>query len=484
MPARSVEAPDLEPLPDLVIEDFDVRIYNDRQEGLTTKYPFTATIKNLGSEAVTEPFYVNFEHILGEEGSWWVNRTESRAIRINHEIGPSEELPLSHFVTLSTTEISDTPVQVRAVVDSAEFEEFPPAHGHILESNEDNNTSSAVLIPVRYRPIVTGINKTEAIKGLDEVMLTGMGLGTADPGRTVVMEKDGNKLGAEVRQWSQGGVVFRVPQTADTGLYQVYIGESSSFYPLSEESKFLMVFNRRELPWEQLMGGFNLFLTGAFSIRLHTWSGGSGYDNLSEMTVFGEKEPVSLMVPLIQFKTNMGYYRFLLNEMNTLGLNDEELGFSLKREACADNQLRLVILFENEGKEMIGYYKVLGPAGKWRRTGAPDVHVNNARIEILFQFVDAGLGNMDYQAAVTFSGDVQASGSTWNTIIDLFMGGWDNNVKKKVATSVRQVINSEETRQKISQSLIGSIRLLAGLKKTDTIAGYDFTSEAIRVTYF
>lgn len=485
MSADMAQELDFEPLPDLVIENFEINLAQMQHLGLTTRYPMQASVKNIGSTKVAEPFYVSFEYIMGEQGPWVINRTESRAIKIDQEIGPDQEISVTGFVILTTADISDTPVQIRAVVDSAEFQEFPPAHGNILESNEYNNTSNSVQIPGFYWPVVTGISKTEAIKGTDVVMLYGMGLGSAKPGRTVVLVKDDNMIAAEVSQWSDGGVLFKVPEDTPTGHYQVYIGETglSSLLLRSDESESLLVLNRRELPWGKLVDGFNYVFTGYFSIRLHTWSGGSMYQNTSEMMVYGHKDPVPIMVPLIQFKTSMGYYRFLVNDMNTLGFYDEDLGFSLNRDLCADNQLRLVILFEDQGKEMIGYYKVLGPAGKWRRTGAPDVHVNDARIEILFQFVDAGQGNLDYQAAVIFSGDVHASGSGWDNILDLFMSGWNSDVKENVRSSVRQAVNMQETRQNICQSLIQSIRFLAGLKQENIIFAYDFTSEGILVTY-
>lgn len=485
MSADMAQELDLGPLPDLVIEDFQVNLVHRQEVGLITRYPMQASVKNVGSAKVAEPFYVSFEYLMGEQGPWVINRTESRAIEIDQEIGPGQEISVTGFVIFTTSEIPGTSVQVRAVVDSAEFQEFPPAHGNIVEANEYNNTSNSVHIQAFYTPVVTGISKAKAVKGEDVIMLYGMGLGNAEPGRTVVLVREENRIAAQVSQWSSGAVQFKVPEEVPTGHYQVYIGQigSNQLFLQSDESESLLVLDRRELPWWKLVDGFNYIFTGAFSLRLHTWTGGSMYRNTSEMLIYGQNDPAPITVPLIQLKTSMGYYRFLVNDMNTLGFYDQDLGFSLNRELCADNQLRLVILFEDQGKELIGYYKVLGPAGKWRRTGAPDVHVNNARLEILFQFVDAGQGNLDYQTAVTFTGDVQASGSGWDNILDLFMSGWDNDVKKNVRTSVRQAMNMQETRQEICQSLIESIRFLSGLKNNHTIVAYDFTSEGILVTY-
>ncbi|MGC9373364.1 MAG: hypothetical protein ACP5DY_08635, partial [Thermovirgaceae bacterium] len=484
IPAGTLKEPPALVMPDLVIEDFSVDTAGKQIHGREAWYPMTARIGNLGTRPVTEPFYIAFELVYGAQGQWQPDRTEPHAQKIDRNVMPDQWLNVSGFVKLDTAALSDTSVQVRAVVDSLEFEEFPPEGGRIKESDESNNYSNSVTIQGGYLPDVSGINKSSVVRGVDEVMLTGTGFGAPHADRTVVVEKDGQKSAADVRQWTAGGILFTVPENARTGQSMVYIGDSSTLTRLSVDSQPLLVVARKELPWWKVINGFNYLFSGAFSIRLHTWTGGSKYQNFSELTVYGDEEPTVVNVPLVQFKTDVGYYRFLVNDLKSFDFNSNEQGFSMNREGCAPNQLLLTIQFESEGEELIGYYKVLGPAGEWRRTGAPDIQVNNAVVTIRFQFFDAGGGRLDYQAAASFSGEVQASGSVWNNILDFFMEGWDKKLKREVSRSVRAAINEVATREQVCLSLVDSMRLLLGMRGADVITGYGFSQSGIQVTYY
>lgn len=484
IPTGQVKIPTLAKRPDLVPENFSVNVDTTVMQGRRIWFPVTLTVKNTGSAPVDEDFYVGYEFIKGTQGNWTPDRNEDNTILVSQSVAPGQSVTVSGYLKIDTAILSDSTIQVRAAVDTLEFEEFPPEGGRIAEVNENNNFSNGVTIQGPYTPDVTGIDKTSAVKGMGMISLSGTGFGSPNPDRTVIIEKDSVKTAAVVNQWTEGVIIFRVPQSAPTGNSIVYIGDKNTLGQLSQKDKDLLVLDRRQVTWEKITEGFNTVFHGGFSIRLHTWSGSSTYENVSEMKVLGNRDPVSVQVPRVQFKTDVGYYRFLVNDLNSFGLYSDEPGFSMNRDQCAPNQLRLVVRFESEGKELIGYYKVLGPAGKWRRTGAPDIEVNNAQLGVLFQFVDAGGGNLDYQAAVTFSGNVSASGNTWNKILNLFMSGWNTDLKREVQTSVRAAVNQKQTRDEITASLKNSILFLAGLGSNNTVTGYGFTNEGIQITYY
>lgn len=480
-----VVKPALKKLPDLVVEDFSVNFnVTPSVSNRRAWYPVEIRVKNTGQGPVEDHFFIGFEFVYGAQGYWTPDRTEDNAIMVQQHMSPGQSIGVSGYVKIDTAVLSGSTLQVRAVADTLEFEEFPPEDGRIRESNENNNYSSGVTIHGAYLPDVTGIDRTSAVRGVDVVSILGTGFGPADTARTVVVERDGQRTAADVNQWTEGVITFKVPQDAGTGPSMVYIGDKNTLGRLSAKEKSLLVMDRRMVGWETLINAFNNFLTGGFWIRLHTWSGGSEYENVSEMKVLGNRDPVPVNVPRVQFKTKVGYYRFLVNDMNSLGLYEDELGFSMNRQSCAANQMRLFIRFESEGKELVGYYKVLGPAGEWRRTGAPDIQVNDAEMAVLFQFLDAGEGKLDYQAAVTFSGDVHASGDTWNKILNLFMSGWDNDLKKQVQTSVRAAVNQTGTREEICESLKTSLLLYASLGANKTVSGYAFFQDGIEITYY
>lgn len=481
---RDLKGKVLPGLPDLVIKNLNINADSSHLNGRMIHYPVSAEVQNIGAAPVNKPFYIAFERALDGQGPWRLDRTKSSALKVNKVIAKGQTVSVTGHLRLDTLEISDRTVHVRAVVDSADFEEFPPADGFIKEANENNNTSNVVILQARFIPMLTRINKNSALRGIDEVMITGSGFGSSTSDYTVVVANGGRKIAAEIKHWAKGGVVFKVPAGAETGPSKVYIGDRNTLGRKSDKSLDLLVLRRKELAWSNLIDGFNLLFSGAFSIRLHTWTGKAKYQNFSEMTIYGAKKARPVAVPLVQFKTKVGYYRFLVNDLKSLNYHANELGFSMNRDACADNQVRLVIRFESEGNELIGYYKVLGPAGKWRRTGAPDIQVNDAEVMILFQFTDAGGGKLDYKAAATFSGSVHASGSTWDSILDFFMDGWDNKVKRKVSTSVRQAVNTRKTRESICTSLVGSVRTLLGIGSSNTIRGFGFTSNGIQVVYY
>jgi hypothetical protein len=488
MPSKVPELPkvnlpelDLLQPPDLVIESLEIETGKGAKHGDETWYPFSLGVKNIGKLPVTDHFYIVFERDFGGQGSWEPDRERSNAIRIDKPILPDQAIGVSGHLKLRISQVSERTVVVRALVDSAVFEEFPPPDGYIRELNENNNSSNAVTIQGRYQPNLTGISIDRALKGADEVIITGSGFGSQDPGRTVLLLKDSQKLPAEITRWTEHSIGFQVPVSAQLGYTRACIGSSDTLFPVSN-SQGLIVLGSLELPWVDLLDAFNIFMRTFFSIRLHTWTGSSNYENISAMEVYGQEDPFPLEVPLVQLDTDVGHYRFLINDLNSA--RGIEWGFSMNRNNCEDNQFRLVIDFESEGYELIGYYKVLGPAGKWDRTGAPDVDVDKVSVEVLFRLRDAGGGRLDYDAGAIFKGDVSASGPVWNSILNTFQKGWRDDIEKEVGLSVRIGVNEQQTRYQICSSFVTSIRQLLKMKDNEKISGYNFTSNGIQVLYY
>jgi len=469
-------------LPDLVIDNFSIDNEGMTEHENQMHFPVTARVSNTGEGKVDKPFYVVFEYYRDNLGRWEPDRTRSNAIKINTSVSPSQSINISGYLKIGKVMASDRNFRVRAVVDSLEFEEFPPEGGKISESNENNNVSNEITLSTPYVAELTGMNKEAAIRGVETVFIQGIGLGDQSEERILVIESKGEKIQAEVTRWTPGGINFKVPANTPTGDSLVYIADSGTMQQLTH-SQPIIVTERKSLKWNKFMDAFNLF-GGAFSIRLHTWSGGSDYQNVSQMTTLDSSNPVLLNVPRIQFKTDLGYYRFLINDFKTLDINHSENAFSVDRQNCASNQMRLLIRFESEKKELIGYYKVLGPAGSWRRDGAPDINVNNGLVTILFQFNDPGTGTLDYKAAANFTGDISASGSVWNTILDLFMSDWDKKVRKEVNAGIRNAINSQQVKQSITTSFMDFIRFQLSISSNHKIRNFDFTNDAIVVIYY
>ena len=480
MPTKIQKIPKLV-MPDLVIESFSINSSHGVSVGSNMEYPVSAVIKNIGNAAAQGPIYVVFQYYRPQTGQWECDRTKAHAIRINRTFNPNDRVTVSGKLIINKAIISDATLRVRAMVDSACFEEFPPQFGYIKEINENNNYSNEATLSGGYRPNVVSVNPNKAIKGVDVISLVGTGFGTQNPTRTVVVEREGTKVRAEVTNWFTGVIYFKIPQQAKNGPSYVYIADSSTLSPISSVMN-VMVLERKAIAWDSLVDVFNL-IGGAFQIRLHTWSGGSGYVNESKLIPpFGSEMP--LEVPNVQFKTAVGHYRFLINDFNTFGPSSSQSGFEMSRQGCAANQVKLILRFESEGKELIGYYKVLGPAGKWRRTGAPDIQVDDAKVTVLFQFYDAGNGRLDYAAAASFDGRINASGKAWDDIIDFFMPDWDNKVKKEISRGVRQAINMPDVRQNVIDSLLMAIRMQLGLNANNVITKWQFDNSGIKVTFY
>jgi len=481
VPAKIKELPKLAAMPDLVVEGFSINSSYGVSVGSEMEYPVSMTIKNVGKAPNQGPIYLTFQYYNDSTGRWDCDRTRAHAITVNRTLNPGQQVAISGKLRINKAIISDATLRVRVMVDSACFEEFPPENGYIMEVNENNNYSNEVNLSGGYRPNVVSISSNRVVKGEDTINISGTGFGKQNPMRTVVIENGGIKARALVTSWSPGVIYFKVPQEAKNGPSYVYIADSSTLSPLSPVMNVL-VLERKNLAWNNLVDVFNL-IGGAFQIRLHTWSGSSNYVNESKIIPpFGGEQP--LEVPNVEFKTAVGHYRFLINDFKTFGPSSSQSGFEMSRQGCAPNQVKLILRFESEGKELIGYYKVLGPAGKWRRTGAPDIEVDDATITILFQFYDAGNGRLDYTAAASFNGRINASGKAWDDIMDFFMPDWDNKVKKEISKGVRQAINMPDVRQNIIDSLLMAIRMQLGLNANNVITSWQFDNTGIRVTFY
>jgi hypothetical protein len=465
----------LEPLiPDLVLQNLTVNQNAMQSVGSYFQLPFQVTVKNIGTGLVNKPFYVAFQYFHSVQSNWQGGQDKDNCFKVTQQLQPNQSFVLNGHFKIFNAMLSDQDLRIRTFADFCCLEEFPPQNGLIGEMNENNNASNEVTIHGGYLPYLASIKPAIATKAVDEVTLSGTSFGTQAGNHTVVIQHGNNKVSATINSWHAGVITFIVPASVENGNKQVYIGDKNSLQQLSNKLTF-KVAQQKELAWDTLLTAWDIF-KGALSIRLHTWSGSYSYANVSAITFANYKMPID--VPLVQIDIWAGHYRFLVND-----LNSQKDTIILSKMGCNANQLRLDVAFESAGTELIGYYMVNGPAGQWRRTGAPDIEVNDAKMSIVFTFIPSG-GSINYDVSTNFSASVNASGKNWDRIMDSFISGWDNDVKQRVNQGVHDGLLKTETRQNIIGSLMQIIRTLMLIGQNRTIAQISFTNSGIRVIFY
>lgn len=68
--------------------------------------------------------------------------------------------------------------------------------------------------------------------------------------------------------------------------------------------------------------------------------------------------------------------------------------------------------------------------------------------------------------------------------MDLFMSGWENQIKRMVIVGVRSAINNPRIKRQITNGLERQIRFQLGIRRTQTITRWEFFNSGIRVTYY
>lgn len=459
--------------PDLVVSGFSVSRNAWKTEGMYATAPFWVTIRNAGNVQVPNPFYVTIQYATAGNPTWRGENDGNNCFRVTALLKPNQTYRFQGRLKVVSSLVSERMLKLRALADFTCLSEFPKPNGDVAESNESNNFSSEVILTGGYLPNLTSLKPEMCVKGSGDCCINGMSLGVQQGSHTVAVERGAQKTAVKIKSWADGQVHFTVPDGVEVGESQVYIAESGTLNKVSNALK-LKVAETKTLEWNKLVTNWDLF-KWAFSLRFHTWSGGSEYNNQSELVIF---DTMKIDVPKVELKNWAGHYRFLFNDMKS-----KPSGIALSKSNCTPSQLRLNVVFESTGRELIGYYKVLGPAGQWRRAGAPDIQINNGRLSVLFSFYFYA-GVLNYNANATFDASVRANNSAADALMDYFLSNWNDDVKTRIASGVRDGLMKPEIKTKIIDHLTGVIRQLLPLPKDRTIAGMEFTANAIKVTSY
>ncbi|HEY6062181.1 MAG TPA: hypothetical protein VIV35_01155 [Chitinophagaceae bacterium] len=317
-------------------------------------------------------------------------------------------------------------------------------------------------------------------------MLSGLNLVPQENKYILVIEQNGFKTATESDSWTTFSIKFKVPAAVKVGRNLIYIAEKGTSNKVSDAVEFI-VGEVNQVPWTAILSPFEI-ASAIFSLRLHNWNESSEPENHSELTypsytVTPDGKKVIdigkrvIEVPKIELNNWAGHYRFMFNDM----MSAASLGFVFSRTGCSNKQFRLNINFESDGKEIIGYYKVKGPAGKWRREGAPDIHIDNGNLDNLFTLYYSN-GTLNYNATTGFNADVKAANNVEDAFLDFFKSSWNDDIRSQIAYEMQKALNSNEIRSMITGMLMETIR--NKIPGGRTISKIDFTGDAILVTNY
>lgn len=458
--------------PDLTLTNFTINQNARQQVSNAFDFPFTVWIRNIGTGDVQNAYDLSFQtYSNGWSGE---NQPGFNCIRINKLLKTGKSYQYSGTLRLLNYAISDQDLRIRAFVDSACSDEFPKAWGQVGESNENNNHSNEVTIMGDYHPNIGSITPNVCVRGSDQViMIGGMGFGSMQGTHTVVLRKGTSKIAANVTDWHNGVIYFKVPVGTAIGLNRVSIADATSLqkYPTTNEVD-LHVRDTKVLAWTNLIDVWDLF-NEAFSIELNTHGGGSSYNNTSKLTLVRSTD---INVPLIQFNLAGLKYRFLVKDMNS-----KTGGIILTRQGCGPNQLKMEVSFESSGIELKGFNKALGPAGIWCDGCVADVHINNGKMTVTFNF-SATNGNLNFGLNTDFNASVSASNAFADGLMNLFLGDWNQDVRDQINDGVKSGLQNSDNKNYILSELENLIRMLLGLNGKQ-ITDMEFENDGIHVTY-
>lgn len=467
--------------PDLVLSGFAVTGPLQAQGNYLTA-PFQVTVRNAGTVKVPKPFYVTIQYADPVNPNWRGENNGDNCFQVTALLDPGQTYLLTARLKILGSGASNRTIKLRALADYDCGTDIPAPNGLVAESNENNNFSNEASISSGYLPGLTSVYPAVCVKGVDDGVVNGPTLGAEQDGHTVVVEGRSKKTAVTIKSWTNATVHFTVPDGAEVGPSWVYIAESGTLSRLSDPLSLTVAETRAE-PWTDLLNSWALFSV-LLSLRLHNWSGGSEPNNQSVLNIPSTSsssgiEAIAINLPKVEFKTSVGHYRFLVNDINS----ETSGGMVLTKQGCTANQVRLNIAFESAGTELIGYYKVLGPAGVWRRAGAPDIEIDNGRLGILFSFYTTGAA-LNYTVNPTFEASVHAHNSAADSLMDTFISNWNDNVKAAIGSSVHDALMTAEIKSRITQSLMDIIRKRLSLPDDRRITKIEFTNAAIKITSY
>lgn len=81
-------------------------------------------------------------------------------------------------------------------------------------------------------------------------------------------------------------------------------------------------------------------------------------------------------------------------------------------------------------------------------------------------------------------GSVRANNSAADALMDFFLSNWNDDVRARISSGVRDGLMKPGVKAKVLDHLAGVIRQLLPLPKDRTIVGMDFTANAVKVTSY
>lgn len=469
-------------LPDLVISNFSIMQGSKAEVGNMVSFTYSAVVKNIGTANVTGTYYVSIERYSTTAKRWEPSGLyiSQNCAPLSFPLNPGQSRSFSKKLYLLDTEISNQTARLRAVVDTGCNEELPATWAHIKEIREDNNFSNEDTVSGGFYPRVTSVSPVRCVMGVDQVNLNGNNFGRTQEGHTVRLKKGNFQERANILSWYEGLVQFKAPANIDPGIYKVCIADNNNLQSLSNEVD-LTVCKVRVMGWDDILFQWNLLSeAGKIKIHLHTYEG-SRYNNKSFIRIEYPKKTVRnrIDVPLIQFhKKALGDYRYLVKDMDSQDIN----GVTLNRNNCSAQQIKMEIVFESGGRELKGYFRTLGPTGRWVDGSAPDVELNNGLLRVTFNFT-ANQTAVDYTTYVQFNADVNASAKGADWIMNQFMNKWNAEVRKKISDGVKAGMENQQNKTFIINSILDLVKQNLSLTNR-TITKIEIKQEGAYVGFF
>lgn len=459
-------------MPDLVVTSFSINQSAGQQVDNYFNFPFSVLVKNIGEGDVQNAYDLSFQFYDDVHNSWGgENQPGFNCKRINNLLKSGTLFSFGGTLRLMNYQISNQNLKVRAYVDSACSQEFPNAWGHVAEGlKEDNNYSNQVTLTGGYYPHIGSITPGVWFEGSGQVMIGGMGFGATQGTHTVKLRKGTNQTEANIQEWHDGVIYITIPSGAKAGINKVSIADKNTLNSRSNEVD-LTVYD--VLTWSRLIDVWDLF-NAAFEIKLNTYNGGCSYKNTSTIKLL---QSTDINVPKIEFNMAGLKYRFNVRDMNSI-----PEGITLSKQGCGPNQLRMEVAFEDNGTELKGCNSALGPGGVWCDGCVADIHIDNGKMVIVFNFSANG-GNLDFGLSTSFSADVRASNNFADALMNAFLGNWNQDVINNVNNGVRSGLLEAQNKSYVLSEFTKVIKMLLGIPSNKQITDIQFRSDGIHVTY-
>ncbi len=474
------------PMADLIITELEVT-QPGSSKGDMIEFSFRAKVKNDGNRDIENNFYLTIEIKSEHEDRY--DRTHNYFKFTPLKAGLTRTY--NGKFTLQKASVSGKTAKIRGWIDSGGTEEFPPQYMHVQERNENNNYSDIITIVGAYTPYITSVSIDNPVTRLtirntksatnQEIYIAGQGFGKEQGEYDVALfpQSGGSVIKANIKSWHQGVIFFTIPKEVETGTHWIAIVNGNTMQRKSNQIG-VTINHKGGTPWSEIVAYWEL-LNNA-KLIIHTRGSGSEYKNTSTLKMLGNID--TIYVPKTEFKKKLiGRYRYLLQNFASKDTGGMMLSRKWNGGTLNDNQLEMKIIFESGGVEAKGYFKSVVKGSNWNDGLAPDIDINNAKIGVIFNFKNVDR-KLDYTPYVRFSANVNAHDAAADWFMDLFMGNWDGQVRRKIQDGLATAMANSETRENIINSLMDFLYLLiAGFDKNDDIQNIEFEDGKILFTY-